>query len=209
MRFAAALTLALSVASAPARAQGIPVGSDQAVDVSTLLELLGPVIQSLGGSATASLDGLSLHSTVGAGDVTQFSRLFESTGFDGEMTTLLSSLQGLGGFDLSSVAQLAAGAGGTSPTASISGGVPGLSHLSGTPAADILSGLSGSAEPSGQSAWPDFSGLAGSVTPSHDAPSPRAGAHAPATASRIRRSTATIDGRTLRKYSNLPTRDQE
>lgn len=187
MRLAAALTLALML-SVTARAQGIPVGGDQSVDVAVLLQLLGPVIQSLEGSANASLDDLSLTSVVGAGDVTQFSRLFESVGFDGEMTTLLSSLSGLGDVDFSSLAQLAGAAGGVTSPAGPGSATAGLAQRS--------------------SVRPPRTALARLQSLSAGSASPSAAVRASASRTTIHRSTETINGRPLQKYSNLPPRNR-
>lgn len=234
MRSAARLTFVLMLLAAPAGAQSIPVGSGQSVDAAALLQLLGPVIQSLGGSAGAPLDSLRLTSPVGGGDVTQFARLFESVGLDGDMTTLLSSLQSLNGLDVSSLAQLVSATGGA-PAGPLPEGLGGLgalagrsgttgltdagvadvlSRLSGVPGLD-LSSLSSSLAAGGASEpVPTLPRLAGSLTGTgRSTPGPAAGTakprpRAPTSAAPIRRSLVTINGRTLRKYSNLPPRPE-
>lgn len=213
MRTLVALVIASTALATPVAAQELPVGGNQSIDMATLVRLLSPVIQSLGGAQSTSLDGLSLNNQAGAGDITQFSQIFKSVGYDGEMNSLLSQLEGLKGVDFGSLAKMAARTPGPAAPGGSPAALPGMPARSGPAAIQILSGLS---ETSGAS--PSTAGsvsgaalpfsaasLSGLMTSGPSTPVSVGLGQLPASSSSIRRSIETIDGKTLPKYSNVPT----
>lgn len=211
MRTLVALVIASTALATPVAAQELPVGGNQSVDMATLVRLLAPVIQSLGGAQSASLDGLGLTSQVGAGDITQFSQIFRSVGYDVEMNSLLSQLDGLKGVDFASLAKMAAKTPGPATAGGSFAALPGMPALSGPAVIQVLSGLSGTSAGSPSSTGsvsgagrPVSATSLSSLIASEPAKPVSGGGQLPASISPIRRSSETLDGKTLPKYSNVP-----
>lgn len=185
MRILAALVMMVAALATPAAAQELPVGADQSIDMATLVRMLGPVLQSLGAGQSASLDTLKLNSQVGVGDIKQFSEIFKSLGFDGEMNNLLSKLEGLKNLDSGAIQQLVGS----------QSGLAGQLNLPGT---------AGTLEPVKAAGTSALSALATPAAAASPAPATVSSPVLPSVPTAIYRSTDSVDGKKLPRYSNLP-----